>query len=56
MAIILAGRAQFPKDQRRVLMQFSMLLQTAILSAAAMAPTARADRDAEREGCPRDRP
>ena len=38
MAIILAGRAQFPKDQRRLLMQFSMLLQTAILSAGAMAP------------------
>lgn len=33
MAIILAGRAPFPKDQRRLLMQFSMLLQTTMLSA-----------------------
>ncbi len=32
MAIILAGRAPFPKDQRRLLMQFSMLLQTTVLS------------------------
>ena len=35
MAIILAGRAPFPKDQRRLLMQFSMLLQTTMLSGAA---------------------
>lgn len=32
MAIVLAGRAPFPKDQRRLIMQFSMLLQTALLS------------------------
>ncbi|MBN9462009.1 MAG: hypothetical protein J0H00_12395 [Burkholderiales bacterium] len=32
MAIILAGRAPFPKDQRRLLMQFSMLLQTTMLA------------------------
>lgn len=32
MAVILAGRAPFPKDQRRLLMQFSMLLQTTMLS------------------------
>jgi len=35
MAIILAGRAPFPKHQRRLLMQFSMLLQTTMLSGAA---------------------
>lgn len=35
MAIILAGRAPFPKDQRRLLMQFSMLLQTTMLSGTA---------------------
>ncbi len=33
MAIILAGRARFPKDQRRLLMQLSMMLQTAMLTA-----------------------
>jgi len=32
MAIVLAGRAPFPKDQRRLIMQFSMLLQTTLLS------------------------
>ena len=32
MAVILAGRAPFPKDQRRLLMQFSMLLQTTLLT------------------------
>jgi len=32
MAIILAGRCDFPKDQRRILMQFSMLLQSTLLS------------------------
>jgi hypothetical protein len=36
MAIILAGRAAFPKDQRRLLMQFSMLLQTTVLTAGAV--------------------
>jgi len=40
MAIVLAGRARFPKDQRRLLMQFSMLLQTTLLTAAT--PAARA--------------
>lgn len=38
MAIVLAGRALFPKDQRRLIMQFSMLLQTALLSVPADAP------------------
>jgi 2-methylcitrate dehydratase PrpD/putative sterol carrier protein len=43
MAIILSGRARFPKDQRRLLMQFSMLLQTALLAAGeAEGPSARA--------------
>lgn len=32
MAIVLAGRAPFPKDQRRLIIQFSMLLQTTLLS------------------------
>ena len=32
MAIVLAGRAPFPKDQRRLIMQFSMLLQTTLLT------------------------
>lgn len=32
MAIVLAGRAPFPKDQRRLLMQFSMLFQTTMLT------------------------
>lgn len=47
MAIVLAGRAAFPKDQRRLIMQFSMLLQTALLShrstdkPAAAVPVAR---------------
>jgi len=36
MAVILAGRAAFPKDQRRLLMQFSMLLQTTMLSGRAV--------------------
>ncbi|MGB3274095.1 MAG: hypothetical protein WBA66_14535 [Xanthobacteraceae bacterium] len=31
MSIILAGRAPFPKHQRRFLMQASMLIQTAML-------------------------
>lgn len=31
MSIILAGRAPFPKHQRRFLMQMSMLIQTAML-------------------------
>jgi hypothetical protein len=35
MSIVLAGRAPFPKDQRRLLMQLSMLLQTAVLAEAA---------------------
>lgn len=34
MAIVLAGRAPFPKDQRRLLMQFSMLFQTTMLAEA----------------------
>lgn len=38
MAIVLAGRARFPKDQRRLLMQFSMLLQTALLTAGSPVP------------------
>ncbi|HQZ46080.1 MAG TPA: MmgE/PrpD family protein [Usitatibacteraceae bacterium] len=55
MAIILAGRARFPKDQRRLLMQFSMLLQTAMLSAGAAAPRevgARAARPPSRAARP----
>jgi len=36
MAVILAGRAPFPKDQRRLLMQFSMLLQTTMLAGRAV--------------------
>lgn len=36
MAVILAGRAPFPKDQRRLLMQFSMLLQTTMLTGKAV--------------------
>lgn len=31
MSIVLAGRAPFPKHQRRFLMQFSMLMQTVLL-------------------------
>ncbi|MBL0140790.1 MAG: MmgE/PrpD family protein [Betaproteobacteria bacterium] len=53
MAIILAGRARFPKDQRRLLMQFSMLLQTAMLSAGASAAREpRAPRAATRAARP----
>jgi hypothetical protein len=33
MSIALAGRAPFRKDQRRLIMQFSMLLQATMLSA-----------------------
>lgn len=54
MAIVLAGRAAFPKDQRRLIMQFSMLLQTALLSRqasdapAVVAPTVRRRSTSER--------
>lgn len=45
MAIVLAGRAAFPKDQRRLIMQFSMLLQTALLSTRAEGRQRRPPRD-----------
>ena len=59
MAIVLAGRAPFPKDQRRLIMQFSMLLQTALLTAAEKATddgTKRAHRTGEPPGARPARP